>query len=66
MGAFDVLEDPTIIQPVFNEEEERLIAAIAKLKKYDSEIVKHLEDLANLAERNIMLFNIGLNFLKKR
>ena len=47
-------------------EEERLSAAIAKLKKFDQNIVVHLEQLADLAERNKPLFNVGLNFLKRR
>ena len=63
MTAFEVLEEVT---PIFNEEEERIIAAINKIKKFDSKAIEHLEMLGDLAERNIMLFNLGLNFLKKR
>jgi len=47
-------------------DEARLQDAIVKLKKYDNDIVLHLEQLANLAEKNKYLFNIGLTFLKNR
>lgn len=46
--------------------EQRIQAAIAKLSKFDKDIVLHLEQLAELAEKNKPLFLIGLNFLKKR
>ena len=47
-------------------DEIRLQEAIKKLKKFDNEILLHLEQLADLAERNKPLFTLGLNFLKRR
>ena len=47
-------------------DEKRLQEAIKKLRKFDKDIILHLEQLADLAERNKPLFNIGLNFLKRR
>jgi hypothetical protein len=47
-------------------EEIRLNNAIEKLRKFDNDIVKHLEQLADLAEKNKPLFNIGIGFLKRR
>jgi hypothetical protein len=48
------------------EEEIRLKNAISKLKKFDKDAVLHLEQLADLAERNKSLFTLGLTFLKRR
>ena len=47
-------------------EEERINKAVERLKKVDKEIVTHLEQLADLGERNILLFKIGLDFLNKK
>jgi hypothetical protein len=47
-------------------DEIRLQEAIKKLKRFDTEIVLHLEQLADLAESNKLMFNLGLNFLKRR
>jgi hypothetical protein len=62
MGA----EAVTLITMEHTSEELRLNSAISKLRKFDKDIVIHLEQLADLAESNKMLFNLGLNFLKKR
>jgi hypothetical protein len=59
-------EDVVLVPMEQTQDEIRLSAAIKKLKKFDSDIVSHLEQLADLAERNKPLFNIGLNFLKRR
>ena len=47
-------------------EEERINKAVERLKKVDKEIVTHLEQVADLGERNILLFKIGLDFLNKK
>lgn len=44
----------------------RIKKAIEKLNKFDKDIVLHLEQLADLAETNKFMFQMGLNFLKKR
>ena len=62
MGA----ENITVIPMDQTKDEVRIIEAIKKLKRYDSDIVNHLEQLADLAERNKPLFNLGLGFLKRR
>lgn len=62
MTAFDKYTPVEIMDP----DDSKLMAAIEKLKKFDPEIVKHLEDLANLAEKNKPLFLLGLNFLKRK
>lgn len=62
MGANSV----TLIPMEQTKEEQRLQEALKKLKRYDSDIITHLEQLANLAERNKPLFNLGLAFLKRR
>jgi len=48
------------------EEEIKINEAIKKLKLFDKDIVLHLEQLADLAQRNKPLFTLGLNFLKRR
>ena len=55
-----------IILEETTEEEQRINDAIKKLKQFDKEIVLHLEQLADLAQRNKPLFTLGLNFLKRR
>lgn len=47
-------------------EEEKIVRAVQKLKKYDKEAVQHLEMLADLAEKNQFLFKMGINILKQR
>jgi hypothetical protein len=47
-------------------EEIRIKEAIKKLKKFDNNVVENLEALANLAEKNKVLFSLGLNYLKRR
>jgi len=47
-------------------EEARINLAVERLRKVDKDIVKHLEQLADLGERNILLFRIGLDFLNKK
>ena len=59
-------EDVFVIPMEVSQDEQKINAAIAKLKKFDPQIVLHLEQLADLAERNKPLFNLGLNFLKRR
>ena len=59
-------ENVFVIPMEISQDEQRINAAIAKLKKFDPAIVLHLEQLADLAERNKPLFNLGLNFLKRR
>lgn len=56
----------TLIPIEQTQDEARINKAILKLKLYDPNIVLHLEQLADLAERNKPLFNLGLNFLKRR
>jgi hypothetical protein len=54
-----------IISVEISLDETRLNNAIKKLKQFDKDIVLHLEQLANLAEKNKAMFNLGLNFLKR-
>ena len=48
------------------EDQERIQAAVTKLAQYDPDIVLHLEQLADLAQTNKLLFQMGISFLKKR
>jgi hypothetical protein len=59
MNTITILEELT-------EEDTRINEAIKKLKVFDKDIVLHLEQLADLAQRNKPLFTLGLNFLKRR
>ena len=62
MGA----ENITVIPANQVIDNDRLEKAINKLKRFDQDIILHLEQLADLAEKNKPLFNLGLNFLKRR
>jgi len=58
--------DIVIIPEAEAKKEKRIREAIAKLEKHDPQFVTHLEQLANLAATNKILFQLGLNFLKNR